>query len=108
MRASNLCLKGVICSHYKIFQAGQRLALAASGRDADEARKRNPAEALKTAKKRGESHLSAARFVRRFLIYLLLFGDANIINFNTRLCIGRIKPKLVDNASPSFNLGHIQ
>jgi hypothetical protein len=43
--------------------AAERLALAASGRDADNARKRNPAEALKTAKKRGDSHLSAARCV---------------------------------------------
>jgi len=44
-------------------EGGQRLALAASGRDADPARKRHPAEALKTAKNRAESHLSAARCV---------------------------------------------
>jgi hypothetical protein len=41
----------------------QRLALAASGRDAVKPQKRNPAEVLKPLKKRGESHLSAARFV---------------------------------------------
>ena len=46
----------------------QRFALAASGRDMEQARKRNPAEALKPLKKRGESHLSAARCVRRFLL----------------------------------------
>ena len=44
---------------FKKLRALQRPALAASGREADKARKRNPAEALKTAKKRGESHLSA-------------------------------------------------
>jgi hypothetical protein len=43
-----------------VTSSAQRLALAASGRDTGNARKRNPAEALKTAKKRGDSHLSAA------------------------------------------------
>jgi hypothetical protein len=49
----------------RLFRQFQRLALAASGRDADEARKRNPAEVLKPLKKRGDSHLSVARFGRR-------------------------------------------
>lgn len=47
----------------------QRLALAASGRDAEKARKRNPTEALKTAKKRGDSHLSAPRCVGQLLLF---------------------------------------
>ena len=43
--------------------AAQRFALAASGRDAVNAWVWGSAQALKTLKKRGESHLSAARFV---------------------------------------------
>ena len=46
----------------------QRPALAASGRDADTAWEQDSAEALKTAKKRGESHLSAARCVGRLAL----------------------------------------
>jgi len=45
----------------------QRPALAASGWDAYNARKRNPAEVLNPLKKRVESHLSAARIVRRIM-----------------------------------------
>ena len=51
--------------------AAERLALAASGRDANQAWKQDSAEALKTAKNRGESHLSAARCVGQFLFYRL-------------------------------------
>ena len=40
--------------------AAQRPALAASARDADKSWEQDSAEALKTAKKRGDSHLSAA------------------------------------------------
>jgi len=39
--------------------AAQRLALAASGRGTDPARKRNPAEELKPLKKRADFHLLA-------------------------------------------------
>ena len=38
--------------------------MRAAVRCVDKARKRNPAEALNTVKKRGASHLTGARFVR--------------------------------------------
>ena len=43
--------------------AAQRLALVATGWDADKAQKRNSAEVLNPLKKRGESQLSTARRV---------------------------------------------
>jgi hypothetical protein len=49
--------------------AAQQLALAASGWAADPARKRNPAEVLKIAKKRGDYLLFTARIVERRFVY---------------------------------------
>ena len=47
--------------------ACQRFALAASGWDADKAWEQKKLEAREMLEKRGESHLSAARFVGQFL-----------------------------------------
>ena len=48
--------------------SAQRLALPAGGRDEITSFYRNPFEATETPKKRAESHLSGARFVRQLLI----------------------------------------
>ena len=48
--------------------AAQRLALPAGGRDTVKAWKQDSAEALKTAKKRGDSLLSTARCVSHLLL----------------------------------------
>jgi hypothetical protein len=50
------------------WNAAERLALAASRWDADDAWELDSAEALKTAKKRGESHVSSARCVGRIAV----------------------------------------
>ena len=67
-------------------KAAQRFALAASGRDAEQARKRNPAEALKTARKRADSHLSAARCVGLlFEVKVTPIADLEfLVQINTR------------------------
>src|SRR5687768_4045239 len=70
--------------------ACQRLALVATGRDAEQARKRNPAEALKPAKKRGESQLSTACCVgrRRHVSFITVYSNHSIPYFrDIFLCV---------------------
>jgi hypothetical protein len=59
--------------------AAQRFALAANGRDAEQARKRNSAEALNLLVKRAGSHLLAAGCVGQRLLI-----DAHLAFYQAR------------------------